>query len=82
MQYRPNAMSDSSFGKGVGDGETLVALDAREAVCCFEHGDQGGTCNGNPLMAAVGCAVMEAVSVEGFLEGVRESGECLMSGLR
>jgi acetylornithine/N-succinyldiaminopimelate aminotransferase len=27
MQYRPKAMSDSSFGKGVGDGVTLVALD-------------------------------------------------------
>ena len=30
-------------------------------VSCFEPGDQGGTFNGNPLMAAVGCAVVEAV---------------------
>jgi len=60
----------------------LAALVAKEAVCCFAHGDQGGTYNGNPLMCAVGCAVMEAVCAPGFLERVRENGECLASSLR
>ncbi|TAK83150.1 MAG: acetylornithine transaminase [Betaproteobacteria bacterium] len=71
-----------TLGKGFGGGVPLAALVAREEVCCFEHGDQGGTFNGNPLMAAVGCAVMEAVTADGFLEGVRERGDYLMSGLR
>jgi len=71
-----------TLGKGLGGGVPLAALVAKEAVCCFEHGDQGGTYNGNPLMAAVGCAVMEAVCAPGFLEAVRENGEYLASLLR
>jgi len=71
-----------TLGKGLGGGVPLAALVAKEAVCCFEHGDQGGTYNGNPLMAAVGCAVMEAVCASGFLEAVRENGEYLASSLR
>ena len=71
-----------TLGKGLGGGVPLAALVAREAVCAFEHGDQGGTYNGNPLMCAVGCAVMEAVSAPGFLEGVQENGEYLESSLR
>ncbi len=71
-----------TLGKGLGGGVPLAALAAREEVCVSEPGDQGGTFNGNPLMAAVGCAVMEAVMAGGFLEGVRERGDYLMSGLR
>jgi acetylornithine/N-succinyldiaminopimelate aminotransferase len=44
---------------------------AREQVTCFAHGDQGGTYCGNPLMAAVGAAVLDRVSQQEFLEGVR-----------
>ena len=50
---------------------------AREEVCCFEHGDQGGTFNGNPLMAAVGCAVLETVTAPGFLAEVTALGAYL-----
>ncbi|HXF16931.1 MAG TPA: aminotransferase class III-fold pyridoxal phosphate-dependent enzyme, partial [Burkholderiales bacterium] len=50
---RPDIMT---LGKGLGGGVPLAALVATEAVSVFEHGDQGGTFNGNPLMAAVGCA--------------------------
>ena len=53
---RPDIMT---LGKGLGGGVPLAALVAQRDVCCFEHGDQGGTFNGNPLMAAVGCAVIE-----------------------
>ena len=59
-----------TLGKGLGGGVPLAALLAREAVCCFEPGDQGGTFNGNPLMTAVGCAVMEALLAPGFLDEV------------
>jgi acetylornithine/N-succinyldiaminopimelate aminotransferase len=70
-----------TLGKGLGGGVPLAALVAKEVVSCFEHGDQGGTFNGNPLMAAVGCAVMDAVLAPGFLAGVRQRGEALRGGL-
>ncbi len=66
-----------TLGKGIGGGVPLAALCAKEAVCVFDHGDQGGTYNGNPLMTAVGCAVMEAVLATGFLEHVRDMGALL-----
>ena len=70
-----------TLGKGLGGGVPLAALVATEAVSCFEHGDQGGTFNGNPLMTAVGCAVMDAMVAPGFLETVTARGAYLMKGL-
>ena len=49
-----------TLGKGIGGGVPLAALLATEAASCFEHGDQGGTFNGNPLMCAAGLAVLRA----------------------
>jgi acetylornithine/N-succinyldiaminopimelate aminotransferase len=66
-----------TLGKGLGGGVPLAALLAREAVCCFEPGDQGGTFNGNPLMTAVGCAVMQALLAPGFLDEVARKGDYL-----
>lgn len=71
-----------TLGKGIGGGVPLAALLAKETVCCFEPGDQGGTYNGNPLMAAVGCAVLETMLQPGFLEQVQERGTQLANGLR
>lgn len=70
-----------TLGKMLGGGVPLAALVATEAVSCFEHGDQGGTFNGNPLMAAVGCVVMDAVLAPGFLESVEARGAYLMKRL-
>jgi acetylornithine/N-succinyldiaminopimelate aminotransferase len=70
-----------TLGKMLGGGVPLAALVATDAVSCFKHGDQGGTFNGSPLMAAVGCAVMDAVLAPGFLEGVEARGAYLMEGL-
>jgi acetylornithine/N-succinyldiaminopimelate aminotransferase len=70
-----------TLGKMLGGGVPLAALVATEAVSCFEHGDQGGTFNGNPLMAAVGCAVMDAILAPGFLEEVKGRGSYMASGL-
>ena len=70
-----------TLGKGLGGGVPLAALLAREAVCCFEPGDQGGTFNGNPLMTAVGCAVLEALLAPGFLDAVARKGEYLRARL-
>jgi acetylornithine/N-succinyldiaminopimelate aminotransferase len=66
-----------TLGKGLGGGVPLAALAARAAVCCFEPGDQGGTFNGNPLMTAVGCAVMQALLAPGFLDEVARKGDYL-----
>jgi acetylornithine/N-succinyldiaminopimelate aminotransferase len=70
-----------TLGKGIGGGVPLAALLAREAACCFEPGDQGGTYNGNPLMTAVGAAVLGALLAPGFLQGVAARGEQLERGL-
>lgn len=66
-----------TLGKGIGGGVPLAALLAREEVCCFEAGDQGGTYNGNPLMTAVGVAVMKRLTAPGFLAGVEARGQHL-----
>ncbi|NLY26513.1 MAG: acetylornithine transaminase [Alcaligenaceae bacterium] len=70
-----------TLGKGIGGGVPLAALCAREAVSVFQHGDQGGTYNGNPLMTAVGVAVFDALMAPGFLQGVQERGNYLSQGL-
>lgn len=70
-----------TLGKGLGGGVPLAALVAKKAVMCFAHGDQGGTFNGNPLMTAVGCAVMEEVSKPTFLKQVTETGAYLSERL-
>jgi acetylornithine/N-succinyldiaminopimelate aminotransferase len=71
-----------TLGKGLGGGVPLAALVAAEPVCCFEYGDQGGTFNGSPLMAAIGSAVIETVSRSEFLAAVTANGEYLMEKLR
>jgi acetylornithine/N-succinyldiaminopimelate aminotransferase len=75
---RPDIMT---LGKGLGGGVPLAALVATDAVSCFAPGDQGGTFNGNPLMAAVGCAIMDAMLAPGFLDGVQAQGDYLVKGL-
>ncbi len=70
-----------TLGKGMGGGVPLAALLAREDVCCFEHGDQGGTFNGNPLMTAAGLAVWNELSRPGFLDHVMTAGDYLSQGL-
>lgn len=70
-----------TLGKGIGGGVPLAALLCREEVACFESGDQGGTYNGNPLMSAVGVAVLEQLLSPGFLENVQARGAMLRDGL-
>ena len=70
-----------TLAKGLGGGVPLAALLAHRDVACFEPGDQGGTFCGNPLMAAVGCAVLETITSPGFLTRVAAAGEHLASRL-
>ena len=78
-EIEPDIMT---LGKGIGGGVPLAALLATERAACFEHGDQGGTFNGNPLMCAVGLAVLGHVGQPAFLKSVADSGLFLESELQ
>jgi len=71
-----------TLGKGIGGGVPLAALLATDAASCFEHGDQGGTFNGNPLMCAAGLAVLERVAAPEFLKSTADSGLFLAGELQ
>jgi len=71
-----------TLGKGIGGGVPLAALLATEKAACFEHGDQGGTFNGNPLMCAAGLAVLDRVAAPDFLKSAVDSGLFLESELQ
>ena len=71
-----------TLGKGIGGGVPLAALLATEQASCFEHGDQGGTFNGNPLMCAAGLAVLRAGRRAGFPEIGRRCRPVLESELQ
>jgi acetylornithine/N-succinyldiaminopimelate aminotransferase len=70
-----------TLGKGIGGGVPLAALLAREEIACFEAGDQGGTYNGNPLMTAVGSAVLKTLLAPGFMQSVKDKGAYLSAAL-
>jgi len=70
-----------TLAKGIGGGVPLAALLARQDACVFSHGDQGGTYNGNPLMAAVGVAVFDTLMAPGFMDTVRARAKHLSEGL-
>ncbi|MEZ5728454.1 MAG: acetylornithine transaminase [Burkholderiaceae bacterium] len=71
-----------TLAKGLGGGVPIGALLAKKACSVFEYGEQGGTYNGNPLMTAVGNAVIDDVLAPGFLEQVRETGAYLSTQLQ
>lgn len=71
-----------TLGKGLGGGVPLSALLAKRACSCFDPGDQGGTYCGNPLVCAVGQAVIRSLVAEGFLEASRTIGQQLAAGLQ
>jgi acetylornithine/N-succinyldiaminopimelate aminotransferase len=78
-EIEPDIMT---LGKGIGGGVPLAALLATEKTACFEHGDQGGTFNGNPLMCAAGLAVLNEVGKPEFLKSAAETGLFLESELQ
>ncbi len=78
-EIEPDIMT---LGKGIGGGVPLAALLATEHASCFEHGDQGGTFNGNPLMCAAGLAVLEHVGQPQFLKSATDAGLFLESELQ
>jgi acetylornithine/N-succinyldiaminopimelate aminotransferase len=71
-----------TLGKGIGGGVPLAALLATDKASCFEHGDQGGTFNGNPLMCAAGLAVLQKIGAPDFLKSVVDTGLFLETELQ
>ena len=70
-----------TLGKGIGGGVPLAALLCREEIACFVPGDQGGTYNGNPLITAVGIAVIKELLAPEFLPSVKEKSAYLSQAL-
>lgn len=74
--------------KGIGGGFPLGAvLATEEAAAGMTKGTHGSTYGGNPLACAVGCAVMDTVTEDGFLDHVigvagrlRQGLEALVAG--
>jgi acetylornithine/N-succinyldiaminopimelate aminotransferase len=75
---RPDILT---LGKGLGGGVPISAVLAQAHCSVFEHGDQGGTYAGNPLMCAVSLAVLAQLSQPDFLAQVRSLGQQLRRGL-
>jgi acetylornithine/N-succinyldiaminopimelate aminotransferase len=68
--------------KGIGGGFPLGAVLATEnAASGMVAGTHGSTYGGNPLACAVGCAVMDIVATDAFLDGVNRSAGLLRQKL-
>lgn len=78
-QVSPDIMT---LGKGLGGGIPLSAVLASDRASCFDHGDQGGTFNGNPLVTAVGNTVLDIVAQADFLRAVCARENQLHAGLQ
>ena len=76
---RPDVLT---LGKGLGGRVPLAAVLANRRANCFVPGEQGGTYHGNPLMTAVGNAVLADITRPEFLVAVRARGAVLDRGLR
>ena len=72
-----------TVAKGLGNGLPVGACVAgRAASDVLEPGDHGSTFAGGPVVTAAAHAVLDTVTEDGFLEGVRARGERLAEGLR
>lgn len=71
-----------TLAKGIGGGVPLAAMLCKESFNGFAPGDQGGTFGGNPLMAAVGLAVVDTVCQPAFLALVRRRADRLARALQ
>jgi predicted acetylornithine/succinylornithine family transaminase len=70
-----------TLAKGLGGGVPIGAVLARDEAAVFEPGDHGSTFGGNPLMCAVGYAVVSYILENDVLGNVNRVGGVLKSGL-
>jgi acetylornithine/N-succinyldiaminopimelate aminotransferase len=71
-----------TLAKGMGSGVPLAAFLARESCSVFVPGDHGSTYGGNPLMCAVGNAVLKYVIDKNVPANAREVGRYLLESLK
>ncbi|MEE8395060.1 MAG: acetylornithine transaminase [bacterium] len=71
-----------TLGKGLGGGFPVSALLAKDRVCVFEQGDQGGTYCAQPLAMAAGAAVVGEVIAKKIPARARSRGRTLIKRLR
>jgi len=71
-----------TLGKGIGGGFPLSALLAKDAVCVFEQGDQGGTYCAQPLAMVAGLAVVGEVIRKDVPTTARRRGTRLVNRLK
>lgn len=71
-----------TIAKALGGGVPIGAMLAIDEVAkAFQPGDHASTFGGNPLATAVGCAVLDVMLEDGFMEGVQERSEYFQKGL-
>lgn len=71
-----------TLAKALGGGVPIGVMLATEKVAnAFQPGDHASTFGGNPLATAVGCAVLDVILEEGFLEGVQNRAAYFQKGL-
>ena len=71
-----------TLGKGLGGGFPVSALLAKDAVCVFEQGDQGGTYCAQPLAMVAGLAVVGEVIAKRLPAKAKARGKYIMKKLR
>jgi acetylornithine/N-succinyldiaminopimelate aminotransferase len=71
-----------TLGKGIGGGFPLSALLAKDRVCVFEQGDQGGTYCAQPLAMVAGLAVVGEVIGKRISRKARSRGRYLTRRLK
>jgi len=70
-----------TLAKGLGGGVPIAAILAREKAAVFSPGEHGSTFGGNPLVCAVGYAVLRFILENGVPANAREVGAYLMAEL-
>jgi 4-aminobutyrate aminotransferase len=71
------------MAKGMASGFPMAAIGApADLMARWPTGSHGGTYGGNPIGCAAALATLEVLTAPGFLDGVRQRGVQLQTGLR
>ena len=71
-----------TLGKGLGSGFPVAAFLAKDHVCVFEAGDQGGTFGGQPLAMTAAYTVIKHMLDKNIPDRARRRGNFLKKKLR
>lgn len=71
-----------TLGKGLGGGFPVSAVLAKDAVCAFEAGDQGGTYGGQPLAMVAAHAVVSEIIKKKIPKRAKTRGNSLQRKLK